>query len=201
MTLRRCLLSLLLAAAFAETAAAQSSTIRIAGTVTALDGRNLTVAAREGGTAMIVLAENWSVLEISRLDPAGIPPGAFVGAGAAPMPDGTLRAVQIVVFPDSMRGTGEGHRSWNVVPEGTMTNAPVAATVVGSSGPKLTLSTGGKSYDVTVPPEARVILMEPAQRQAIKPGASVVVNATPAADGTLTASRIQTGKDGAPPPL
>ena len=180
--------------AFATAAFAQASGIRIAGTVTALDGRALTVASTEGATAKITPAENRSVLEISLIDAAKIPAGSFVGAGAATMPDGSLRAVQIVVFPESMRGTGEGHLAWDVVPQGTMTNSPVAATVVGTTGPKLTLSTGGKTYDVAVLPEARVILMDAGQRSIIKPGASIVLTATPSADGTLTASRIQTGK-------
>ena len=202
MTTRRLLLIPFMVVALATLAQAQSSpSTRLRGTVAALDGRELTLAVREGGTARIILAEDWSALEVARIDPAKIPVGAFVGVGAARLADGSLKAVQVVVFPESMRGTGEGHRAWDVVPEGTMTNAPVAATVTGASGPSLTLATGGKTYDVVIPADARVVILEEGAREVIKPGTPVIVTARPGADGVLAVSRVQTGKGGTEPPL
>jgi len=196
MSLARFALVGLFVAGVAAAAAAQSPPTQLRGTVTAVAGNEITIAAREGGTAKVRLADNWSVLELSKLDPAKIPSGAYVGAGAARLPDGGLRAVRIVVFPEAMRGTGEGHRAWDVVPDGTMTNAPVVATVTGSAGPVLTLSTGGQTYTITVPPDTNVILMEPGDRATIKAGTPVAVTAARTADGTLTSARVQTGKGG-----
>ena len=168
--------------------------------MTSLDGQELTLALRDGGTAKIQLADNWSVLEMSRIDPSKITTGQFVGAGAARLPDGSLKAVQVIVFPESMRGNNEGHRAWDVVPQGTMTNAPVVATVTAAQGPELTLSTSGQSYRISVPPEAMVAMYEHGSRDQVKRGVPVAVVATRRPDGTFAAPRVVVGKNGNEPP-
>ncbi|MSP50885.1 MAG: hypothetical protein EXQ91_00600 [Alphaproteobacteria bacterium] len=94
---------------------------------------------------------DYSVTEVAPFDPKEIAPGHFVGAGAKPLADGSVKAVQIVVFPESMRGTGEGHRAWDVVPDGTMTNATVVASVDAADGRSITLKLADRSVRVSIP--------------------------------------------------
>src|SRR5262245_15027153 len=116
----------LAAATFAYPAVAQNAPPpRMTGAVTAIDGRDLSVSVGDGVIAKGRLNEDWGVIQASRLDAAKIPPGSFVGAGAAKLPDGSLRGVRIVVFPEQLRGQGEGARPWADVPNGQMTNAAV----------------------------------------------------------------------------
>ena len=191
----------LVAVTVAYAAAAQNAQPqRLRGSVMVIDGKEMTVSIGDGAVAKIRLADDWSVIEASRLDPAKIPAGAFVGAGATKLPNGTLRAVQVTVFPQQSRGTNEGQRAWNGAPEGLMTNAPVTAIVTSAQGPELTL-TGGQNYKVVVPPDAFVVLQEIGTRDMIKTGANISFAPARAADGAMTATRIVVGKDGAVPPI
>jgi hypothetical protein len=194
----------LVAASFALTSALMAQNPqppRMRGAVTAIEGRDITVSVGDGALAKIKLTDDWSVLQASKLDPAKIPQGSFVGAGAAKQADGSLKAVRIIVFPESMRGTGEGARPWAEVANGQMTNAAVTATVTKSGGPVVTVTTGGKSYDIDVPADALVVLYEEGARDLVKVGANISFAPNRAADGTMTAGRLLVGKNGEVPPL
>ena len=138
---------------------------------------------------------------MKKVDLASIAPGTYIGMTARPGSGNELQAVAVVVFPENLRGAGEGHRDWDLAPGTTMTNANVEAAVQGSSGRDLTLAYKGGSVKVLVGPDAPVVTPVPADRADLKPGATVFLSATRAADGALSASRITVSKDGVAPPM
>ena len=128
-------------------------------------------------------------------------PNASIGVGARPQPDGTLLAVQIFIFPEAMRGTGEGHRPWGVLPDATMTNATVAETVSRVDGANLVLSYPGGEQKVVITPEAAILMAAPAVASDLEPGAQVAMTASRQADGSYSTSRVTVAKAGAKLPF
>jgi hypothetical protein len=193
----------LLAAAILSIAAmpAMAQTVqRIRGTVKALDGNTLTVDTREGSVATITLAPNYSVAAVIPATLADAKPGTFIGT-AAIGPKDKLRAVEVLIFPEALRGSGEGHYPWDLMPESTMTNATIESEVSGSDGRELTVVAKGEKLKVTVPPNAAIVTFEPGTPAMLTPGTKVFVGAQKAADGTLTAARVNAGKNGLTPPM
>ncbi len=179
--------------AFAVPAFAQSERVR--GTIEAAEAGSITVKTANG-PVKVKLAPEFSVGGVTKASLADVKPGVFIGVGAKPQPDGTLRAIQIFVFPEAMRGTGEGHRKWAVLPETTMTNATVAETVTSVNGPLLTLKYKDGEQKVTIPDDAYVITAAPAGKDDLKAGAMVTLNATIGADGGLTTTRVSIVRPG-----
>ena len=173
---------------------------RIRGTIAGVAGGTLTVAGTDGTTMPVTLDPTTRITLIAPAHIEDIRPGSFIGTAALPQQDGTLMAMEIQVFPESMRGVGEGHRPWDLRPGSTMTNGTVG-TVTGTSGRQLTMTYKGGAQTVTVPPEAPVITYEPADRAALVAGAHVIVGLRAAADGTPHAVFIGVGKDGLTPPM
>lgn len=172
---------------------------RVRGIITAITGADLTVKQADDTSVAVHLADNFPVAAIAKANTADIKPGNFIGAGARPQPDGTLSAVQIVIFPEAMRGTGEGHRAWGVMPEATMTNATVAETVSGINGPLLTLKYKDGEQKLVIPADANILALVPADKADVVAGAEVQLFATKAADGTLQAGRVTLIRAGANP--
>jgi hypothetical protein len=199
--MRAAFVGLILVALAAGSSDAQPQGERLRGIVTTLAGLELALTTRDGRNLKVTLAADYSVMEVAPFDPKAIAPGHFVGIGARPGPGGRLSAVQVVVFPESMRGTGEGHRAWDVVPEGTMTNAAVAAAVAASDGRSVTLTLPDRSVEITIGAGVTPVTFYPAERELLKVGANVILTATKAADGALRAARILVGKDGFVPPI
>jgi hypothetical protein len=203
--MRRASMSALIALCFAcATALAQAPlpTQRIRGDVTALDGVNLQMKSRTGESLAIRLAENYMVTAVVKIDLTAIRPGTFVGAASMPQADGTQTAIEVLVFPEAMRGSNEGHYPWDLKPGSMMTNATVADAVVESTGGRrmmLKYKDGEKT--VIVPPDAPVVTFEPGERTMLVPGAHIIVTATKQPDGSLTAARVAVGKDGLVPPM
>jgi hypothetical protein len=127
--------------------------------------------------------------------------GSFVGIAALPQPDGSLEAIEVLIFPEAARGTGEGHYAWDLLPESTMTNATVADTVAAVGGRTLTLKYKDGEKKITVPPAAPVVTLDPGDASLLKPGAAVFIPARKEADGTLAAGRVLVGRDGLVPPM
>jgi hypothetical protein len=197
----RIILAFALATVTATVAAAQSpQTVRVRGTIVAVDGPMLTVRSREGETLAIRLAGDLRVSSLRKLSLSDIAKDSFVGVGGMPQPDGTIRALQVVVFPEAMRGTGEGHRAWEL-PESTMTNATVADSVEQVSGRTLVLTYKTGQQTILVPPEVPIVTPEPAGRSDLVAGAAISLSVTQQPDGTLQSGRITVGKPGAAPPL
>jgi Domain of unknown function (DUF5666) len=188
---------------FASETLAQSAPppTRIRGTIEKLDGQVLTVKTREGKSEQIKLADNFSVTGVVKASLADIQAGKFVGIAGLPQRDGSQKALEVLVFPDAMRGTGEGHYPWDLQPESTMTNADIADVVKGVSGPVLTLKYKDGEKKIVVPPEAPIVTFEAGDKSLLMPGVGVMVPAARQPDGSLVASRVLAGKNGVVPPM
>ncbi|AMJ60853.1 DUF5666 domain-containing protein [Bosea sp. PAMC 26642] len=178
-------------------ACAQTPQTRIRGEVEKVEGNMLTIKTMEGTEAKVALAPNYSVGSVVKATTADIKKGGFIGVGARPQAGGTLMAVQVFIFPETMRGTGEGHRPWGVLPDSTMTNATVAETVTRVDGASVMLTYPGGEQKVTITPDANIIMAAPAQPSELVAGAQVAMSAAKQPDGSFTASRVTIAKAGA----
>jgi hypothetical protein len=185
--------------ALAQTPAAKPSRIR--GDIVSLDGDVLKVHRRSGDTVSIELKPTIAVSAVKAIQLSDIKPGSFVGTAATTGTDGKLTATEVVVFPESARGTGEGHYAWDLGPNSTMTNANVDTVVQGTSGRNLKLSYKGGSNEVTVPPNVPIVTFTPAARTDLTTGKKVFVVATAASQGAFVAQRVVVEKDGVAPPM
>jgi len=188
--------------AFAAAAMAQTTPTRLRGSIAALDGNTLTVATREGGTASVKLADQWAVALVAPLALADIKQGSFVGVASMKKPDGTLEALEVLVFPEAARGSNEGHYPWDLQPESMMTNATVSKVVQSGDAQTLTLAyKGDGTQTIHVGKDVPVVTFLPGTQADAKVGAKVFIGATKAADGSLSAARVNVGKDGLTPPM
>ena len=198
-SLGSCLLLLLCASALAQTPA---PTQRIRGDVIAIDGSNLQVKARNGETLSIKLADNYVVTAVVKIDMTAIKPGAFIGTATVPQPDGTLTSLEVLVFPESMRGSNEGHYPWDLKPGSMMTNATIADVAsAGQGGRRVTLKYKDGEKSIVVPEDVPIVTFEPGDKAMLVPGAHILVTATRQPDGSLTAARVAVGKNGLVPPM
>ncbi|TCK88164.1 hypothetical protein [Paraburkholderia sp. BL9I2N2] len=183
----------------AQTPAAKPSRIR--GDIVSLDGDVLKVHRRSGDTVSIELKPTVTVSAVKAMQLSDIKPGTFVGTAATTGTDGKLTATELVVFPESARGSGEGHYAWDLGPNSTMTNANVDTVVQGTSGRNLKLSYKGGNNEVTVPPNVPIVTFTPAARTDLTAGKKVFVVATAASQGAFVAQRVVVEKDGVAPPM
>ena len=194
----------LLIAAISAVAIAQAPAnppVRIRGTVEKIDGQNLTVKARNGETMNVKLAENYMVMGVAKASVADIGSGKFIGTTTVGERDGALVALEVHIFPEAMRGTGEGHYDWDLRPASKMTNANVANVVNMGKDRVLTVQYKGGEKKVLVPENAAVVSFMPADRSEIKPGASIFLVSQRQPDGSLTAPRVNVGLNGQVPPM
>lgn len=174
--------------------------ITIRGTIAGLEGSQLRIATSAGAEVVTLIAP-LTVTGASRASLADIGPGTYLGTAARAQPDGSFRALEVHIFAESMRGTGEGHRPMEA-PGTTMTNASVDALVQRTDGPLLTLKHKDGVTQVLVPPDAPIVRYGPGDQSLLVPGASIVVfRAVRAADGTVSASRLTVGVDGTRLPM
>jgi hypothetical protein len=177
---------------------------RIRGTITSFAGGVLTVQG-VGQVYKVTVPDNARYSWVVKADLSKIGPNTYVGTVAVPQPDGTLRATEVQIFTEAQRGVGEGARPWDTVPNGTMTNATVTTiapeTVEKVDGRTMTVKYKDTEKKVFVPLNVPVVTSAPADATALTPGAHVIVNGTKAADGSLTVTLIQIGKDGLTPPF
>lgn len=182
-------------------ASGQDATVRVRGAILGLDADVLRIASREGPEVAVRLAPDYRVSALVPAQLAAIGEHDFVGTAAEPMPDGRLRALEVVVFPEAARGAGEGQRDWDLTPQSTMTNATVARASVGADGKTLVLRWGEREATVLVPDGTPIVTFEPAGPELLKPGNHVFVVATRQGDGSLSAARVSVGRDGLVPPM
>jgi len=174
---------------------------RIRGAIASLDGQILTVKTREGPEVKIKLADNYSVAAVVPITMDQIKPGSFIGSAAMKQADGSMKAVEVLVFPEAMRGANEGHYPWDLMPESTMTNATVEAVVDGTTGREMALTYKGGKQKIIVPAGVPIVTFEPGDKSLLVPGALVFVGSQKAADGNLSAGRVNVGKNGFKPPM
>ena len=183
-------------------ALAQSPDVRVRGAIINFDGHVLEVKTREGKDLKVGITNDTRVSVLSALDISDIKQGSFVGVTAIRKgPERRMYALEVHVFPEDLRGMGEGHRDWDLEPGSTMTNANVDAIVERNDGKELTLGYKGGQQQIVVTPDTPVVTFAPADKSLLKAGAQVFFVARPGADGTLIAQRIQVGKDGLTPPM
>lgn len=202
--MRRLLAPLLFIGVFAAAAAADSPPVHLRGAIRSVSGQSFSMT----GAAAPVAVKLTDATKITSLEAAqieDITPGLFVGTAAVPQADGTLKALEVHIFPESMRGTGEGYRPFPQVAQGTMTNATISNIVgtegaVTDNGLTLTLKYKDGQQTVVVPKGTPVVLLGPGDAAMLKPGAKVSVTGTKDAGG-VTATRILVGLDGATPPI
>jgi hypothetical protein len=201
MTTRRQILIAALFSGIAGTALAQAAApFRIRGTIDSVQAHSMQVTSRTGQKMTVALASDVGVTAIVATKITDIQPNSYIGTAALPQPDGTLKALEVQVFPESMRGVGEGHRPWDLGPQSSMTNGTVG-DVVGTAGRTLTLRYKGGEQKVMVPENAPIITYAPATTAMLTPGAHVIITAVQKPDGSVVATRVGVGKDGLVPPM
>jgi hypothetical protein len=175
--------------------------LRIRGTVEASSAGSLSVTTRDGVHQSLALTDATRYSAVKALPLSAIKQGSFIGSAGKPGPDGKIEALEVVVFPEEARGSGEGHYDWDLLPGSSMTNATVSAIVSGNAGRDLDLTYQGKTIKINVPKNVPVVTFVPSGAQEVKPGMAVFVVATRAEDGKLTAARVVHEKDGVKPPM
>jgi hypothetical protein len=186
---------------FALPACAQE-TLRIRGTIESVDGPVYVVKNRDGAEVKLTVTDPQLYVAIVKSTMADIKPGQFVGATGVTQPDGSQKAIEVHIFPESMRGTGEGHYDWDLRPNTKMTNANVEQTVGGVEGPVLTVKYKDGEKKVLVTPETQVVTYVVGDKADLKPGIKIFVGAAKkGADGTWVTPRVTYGKDGLTPPM
>lgn len=183
-------------------ASAQQPPVRVRGAIEKVDGSTLTVKTREGATVNVVLKEGATVTGVAKAELADIKQNSFVGITAMPQPDGTQKAIEVHIFPEALRGRGEGHRPWDLVPNSTMTNANVEQLVTAVDGPMLTMKYKDGEKKISVPNNAVIVQFVPGDKSDLKPGAKIfVVGGTKLPNGDIETAGINVGKDGITPPM
>jgi hypothetical protein len=174
---------------------------RVRGTVEAVDGEVLTVKSRAGEEVKLHMTGDVRVVGIAKISLSDIKVGSFIGTTTVPGPDGGANAIEVHVFPEDMRGTGEGSRPFDLRPNSTMTNATVAEAVVGNEGHTLTVKYKDGEKKVTVTPDTPVVTYVPAGKSDLKAGAKVIASMKKLADGSFETNRVSVGRDGLTPPM
>jgi hypothetical protein len=174
---------------------------RVRGTVEGVAGDELAVKSRGGEDVKLHMTGDTQVVGITRIALADIKVGSFIGATTVPGSDGSQNALEIHVFPESMRGTGEGSRPYDLRPNSTMTNATVTETVEGNDGQTLMVKHKDGDKKVAVSPDTPIVTYVPADKSEIKPGAKVIAFIKKLPDGSLETNRVSVGRDGLTPPM
>jgi len=191
------LLSILLT--FAGTAAAQTQA-RIRGTITGVDGNMLSVKSREGKDLRMEIAPDATYSYMKKLGLDDVKPGTPLGTSAVTGPDGKIVALELHLFAAGRPVPNEGHRPWDLQPNSTMTNGTVSAVVVAGNGRELTLAYKEGTQRVVVPADIPIVTSQAGDRSLLVVGEYAFIAATVAADGKITAQRLQISKDGVRPP-
>jgi len=174
---------------------------RVRGTVEKLENLVMTVKSRDGSTVSVKLAETYTVVGVSKAALEDVGKGKFIGVASLGQKDGALVALEVHIFPEAMRGTGEGHYPWDLKPESLMTNANVADVVSVGQDRMLTVQYKGGEKKILVPTSAEIVAFGPADRAELKAGAHIFCVAQRAPDGSLSAARVNVGLKGITPPM
>lgn len=176
--------------------------VRVRGTIEKVEGPALLVKTRDGDNVKIVTSDNAGITAVVKASLADIKPGTYIGVSGMPQADGSQRALEVHIFPDAMRGTGDGHRPWDLQPQTTMTNANVEQRVTGRDGEVLTVKYRDGEKKLVVTPETVVVAFAPGDKADLVPGTGIFVSAArKRPDGVLETSRLTYGKNGLMPPM
>ena len=181
--------------------AQQTSPSRVRGTIEAVDGDVIAVKSRSGEDVKLHMTGDMRVVGITRISLSDIKVGSFIGTTTVPGPDGIQSAIEVHVFPEDMRGTGEGSRPFDLRPNSTMTNATVAESVVGNDGHTLLIKYKDGEKKIVVSPDTPVVTYVPADKSELKAGAKVIAAIKKLPDGSFETNRVSVGRDGLTPPM
>ena len=187
--------TIIVVAAAAGALAQQPAAVRVVGAVADFDGRVLAVKSERLGEVKVSLTADATVFGVTEATVADIRPGAYIGVGAMPQPDGSQRAIQVTVLAESQRGLSEGHRPWDARPNSTMTNGTVDQTVAGVDGRVVIVKYKDGEKKIIVPPDARILAYQAGDKSELKPGAYIaIVRAIKKPDGSLETNRVNVGR-------
>ncbi len=175
--------------------------VRVRGTVASLEGSMLTVKTREGQTSALALKPGWKVTGVAAASLGDVKPGDFVGIASLPTASGGDGAIEVLIFPPAMKGTGEGNYPWDLKPKSAMTNGTVLNAVKDVDGRTLTVSYKGQEKKISVPDGVPIVTFGPATEADLKPGATVFVPAQRGEDGSLATGFVVVGTNGVDPPM
>jgi hypothetical protein len=182
--------------------AQETAPVRVRGTIEGvIDSAAYMVKTRDGAELKVTLAEKPQIAGIVKASLSDIKEGSFVGVTAMPKADGSLSALEVHIFPEAMRGTGEGHYPWDLRPQSTMTNANVEQIAAAVDGRTLTLKYKDEEKKIFVPADAPIVAYVPGDMSDLKPGAKVLIIAAKQPDGTLQGRAWRVGRDGLTPPM
>ncbi|MGF6202265.1 hypothetical protein [Pseudomonas laurylsulfatiphila] len=179
---------------------APGTRIGVRGEITGVSPDVVKVHVNSGDNLVINLTQDTKVRAVTLANIEDIKPGSYIGSAAIPQEDGTLKALEVHVFPPELAGSGDGHRPFDLVKGSSMTNGSVGDLVV-SNGRVLTVNYKGGQQKILVPEDVPIVNLMPADRSLLKVGVKIVTFVTQGADGTLTAQSISAGKDGVTPPM
>jgi hypothetical protein len=190
----------LLSATAVQAADALGMRLGVRGEITGVSADSLKVHVNSGETVVIRLTADTKVRAVTLANIEDIKPGSYIGSAAMPQEDGTLKALEVHVFPPELAGSGDGHRPFDLAKGSSMTNGSVGDLVV-SNGRVLTVNYKGGQQKILVPEDVPIVNLMPGDRSLLKVGVKIVSFVTQDADGTLTAQSISAGKDGVIPPM
>ena len=173
--------------------------VRVRGTIERVEGPIHVIKARDGAELKLTVADKPSIAALVKASLADIKQGSFVGVTSMPQPDGSLSALEVHIFPEAMRGTGEGHYPWDLRPQSTMTNANVDQVGTTVDGRMLTLKYKDGEKKIFVPADTPIVIYEVGDRTDLKPGAKVFIVAVKQPDGTFEGRAWRVGRNGAAP--
>jgi hypothetical protein len=202
-SLVRPLIAIVMVAASTAYAIAQKAPVptRVRGEIQAVEGDTLMVKSRSGEDVKLHMTADMRVVGIAKISLADVKVGSFVGATTVPGPDGMPTALEVHLFPENMRGTGEGSRPFDLKPNSTMTNATVAESVVGNDGHTLLVKHKDGELRLLVTPETPVVTYVSADKSDLKAGAKVIAFMKQLPDGSFETNRVSVGRDGLTPPM
>jgi len=176
--------------------------VRIRGTIESFDGQALVIKSRGGSDVMVKLVPNFTVGTVKAAKLADIKIGDFIGSAAAKGQDGNLHALEVHIFPEAMRGTGEGQRPWDAGPDSSMTNATVGEVMALDAGARaLKLTYQGGEAEIVVAPDAPIVTLERGEAGMLQPGRTLILFALHLGDGSLVANRVTVESGGVKPPM
>jgi hypothetical protein len=184
----------------AQNPPADNPPVRIVGTIDKLDGDALTVKAKDGQTTTATLKPDIAIWGMAKSSLAAIKPGDFLASGGVKGTDGKIHAVEVRIYPEALRGTGEGQRPWAVKPEGVMTNATVGTVTQSPDGNVIHVSYKGGESEYIVGPDVPVSTFVAGDKGFLTPGLAVFAVAQKSPDDKLTIIRIYVERDGVKPP-
>jgi len=175
--------------------------MRIRGTIEKLDGKALTIKSRDGSELKVTLADNVQVAYLVKKSMADIKTGDYLASTGIKGSDGKIHAIEVRIFPEALRGVGEGQYPWDLKPDTVMTNATAGTITKEGAGNVVSVTYKGTTSDYVIDPDTPILTYAQGDTSLLVPGAAVFIIAPKKDDGSITAARVTVEKDGVKPPM